>query len=136
MKVVIETPKYSFFKYNRSDDRYTKVFFSPVPAIFNYGYIEGAIGADGMEVDAVVLGPRIAQGTVIKFPRCHGVVRFLDDSVKDDKYLFYIDGFNSSQVLSFYFKVYALFKTFVYIISKKRMSECKFLGIEKFEDTV
>ncbi|AGB48644.1 inorganic pyrophosphatase [Methanomethylovorans hollandica DSM 15978] len=136
MKVVIETPKYSFFKYNRSGEHYIKVFFSPVPTIFNYGYIEGIKGADGMEVDAVVLGPRVTQGTVMDFPHCHGVVRFIDDSVKDDKYLFYIDGFNSSQVISFYFKVYALFKTFVYIISKKRISKCKFLGIEQFEDGV
>lgn len=136
MKVVIETPKYSFFKYNRSGDHYVKVFFSPIPTIFNYGYIEGIKGPDGMEVDAVVLGPRMAQGTVMEFSCCQGVVRFMDDSVKDDKYLFYIDGFNSSQVISLYFKVYALFKTFVYFISKKRMSECKFLGIEEFIDDI
>lgn len=136
MKVVIETPKYSFFKYNRSGEHYIKVFFSPVPTIFNYGYIEDRKGADGMEVDAVVLGPRMAQGTVMEFSCCQGVVRFMDDSVKDDKYLFYIDGFNSSQVISSYFKLYALFKTFVYLISKKRMSECKFLGIEEFIDDI
>lgn len=131
MKIVIETPKYSFFKYNRSDDCYVKVFFSPVPTIFNYGYIEGIKGPDGMEVDAVVLGPRISQGTVLEFPNFQGIIRFVDDSLKDDKYLFYIDGFSSSQVLSLYFKIYAIFKTFVYLISEQRMSECKFLGIEE-----
>lgn len=136
MKVVIETPKYSFFKYNRSDDHYRKVFFSPVPTIFNYGYIEGVKGADGMEVDAVVLGPRMDQGTVIEFSRCWGVIRFMDDSTKDDKYLFYISGYRSSHILSFYFKVYALFKTFLYLISEQRISQCKFLGIEEISSDI
>jgi inorganic pyrophosphatase len=131
MNVVIETPKYSFFKYNRSGDHYRKVFFSPIPTIFNYGYIDGVKGADGMEVDAVVLGPRMAQGTVIEFSRCYGVVRFMDDSTKDDKYLFYIGGYRSSHILSFYFKIYALFKTFGYFMSEQRISQCKFLGIEE-----
>lgn len=130
MKVVIETPKYSFFKYNRSGDHYIKVFFSPIPTIFNYGYIEGIKGPDGMEMDAVVLGPRMAQGTVMEFFSCQGVVRFMDDSVKDDKYIFYISGYRSPYILSFYFKIYAFFKTFVYLILEQRISQCEFLGIE------
>lgn len=131
MKVVIETPKYSFFKYNKSGDHYQKVFFSPLPTIFNYGYIEGVKGADGMEVDAVVLGPRMAQGTVIEFSHCYGVVRFVDDSTKDDKYLFYISGYRSPQLLSCYFRIYAVFKTLIYLLSERRISECKFLGLEE-----
>jgi inorganic pyrophosphatase len=136
MKVVIETSKYSFFKYNRSGDHYKKVFFSPVPTIFNYGYIEGVKGADGMEVDAVVLGPRIKQGTVIDFSRCYGVVRFVDDSVKDDKYLFYISGYRSPYILSFYFRIYAIFKRFIYLISEQRFSTCKFIGIEEISTDI
>lgn len=136
MKVVIETPKHSFFKYNRSGDHYRKVFFSPIPTIFNYGYIQGIKGSDGMEVDAVVLGPRMAQGTVIEFPNCQGVVRFIDDSVKDDKYIFYISGYRSPYVLSFYFKIYALFKRFVYLILEQRISKCEFLGIEEISSDI
>ncbi|WP_321419413.1 inorganic diphosphatase [uncultured Methanomethylovorans sp.] len=131
MKVVIETPKYSFFKYNKSGDHYIKVFFSPLPVIFNYGYIEGVKGADGMEVDAIILGPRMVQGTVIEFLDCYGVVRFVDDSTKDDKYLFYISGYHSPHILSCYFRIYAIFKTFIYLLSERRISECKFLGVEK-----
>lgn len=131
MKIVIETPKYSFFKYTKSGDHYRKVFFSPLPTIFNYGYIEGVKGADGMEIDAVVLGPRMSQGTVIEFSHCYGVVRFLDDSMKDDKYLFYISGYRSLQILSCYFRIYAVFKTLIYFLSERRISECKFLGLEE-----
>lgn len=136
MKIVIETPKYSFFKYNKSGNRYTKVFFSPIPSIFNYGYIEGLKGADGMEVDAVVLGPRMVQGAVMEFSGCYGVIRFIDDSIKDDKYLFYVGGLRSSLALACYFKIYALFKIFLYLVSEQRISKCKFLGIEKIKADV
>lgn len=136
MKIVIETPKYSFFKYNRSGDHYMKIFFSPVPTIFNYGYIEGVKGADGMEVDAIILGPRMDQGTVIEFSRCCAVVRFVDDSVKDDKYLFYISGYRSLYILSFYFRIYAIFKTVLYLISEQRISQCKFFGIEEISSDI
>lgn len=57
MKIVIETPKYSFWKYQKTDKGYERAFFSPLPTIFNYGFIEGTTGPDGMEEDVVVLGP-------------------------------------------------------------------------------
>lgn len=89
-----------------------------------------------MEVDAVVLGPRMVQGTMMEFSRCKGVVRFMDDSVEDDKYLFYVDGFYSIRLLSCYFSLYAIFKRFLYFTSAKKRSNCRFLGIEHIDHDV
>lgn len=79
--VTIEVPRGSLIKWG-SDGEVD--FISPVPAPFNYGSVPGSTSADGEAADAVVLGPRL--------PRHHrgtwrivGVVRFLDNGVRDDK---------------------------------------------------
>ena len=56
MKIIIETPKYSFWKYNKTEKGYEKVFFSPLPTIFNYGFVEGTKSADGMEEGKTLMG--------------------------------------------------------------------------------
>jgi len=129
MKIVIETPKYSFFKYNKTKKGYEIAFFSPLPTIFNYGFVEGTKSPDGMEEDAVVLGPRLPQGSILKIERFDGVVKFLDDSVRDDKKIVYISGFRSPFLLSLYFRLYALFKVFLYAFKKRKIAKCKFEGI-------
>lgn len=129
MKIVIETPKYSFFKYNKTEAGYQIAFFSPLPTIFNYGFIEGTRNPDGMEEDVIVLGPRLSQGTVIEKDEFNGLVRFLDDSVRDDKKILYISGFSSTAVLSLYFRLYALFKKCLYLFLKRKLAVCRFEGI-------
>jgi len=134
MRIRIETPKFSFFKYHKVGDEYKRVFFSPIPTIFNYGFIEGTVGADGMEEDAIVLGPLLAQGTLVRLDNANGVVKFVDDSLRDDKKLFFSRSNRYSATLfSTYFRTYALFKRFRYLIFERRIAECRFEGIELFD---
>jgi inorganic pyrophosphatase len=130
MKIIIETPKYSFWKYNKTDKGYEKAFFSPLPTIFNYGFVEGTKSADGMEEDVVVLGPCLPRGSTLKRKTFDGTVKFLDDSVRDDKKIVYISGFRSPVLLALYFRLYALFKVFLYAFREGKFATCRFEGIE------
>ena len=129
MKIVIETPKYSFWKYRKTEEGYEKAFFSPLPTIFNYGFVEGTTGPDGMEEDAVVLGPRLPRGSALERENFDGIVMFLDNSVRDDKRLVYISGFRSPVLLAYYFRLYALFKVFLYAFHERKLTKCRFEGI-------
>ncbi|WP_342304137.1 inorganic diphosphatase [Methanolobus sp. ZRKC5] len=129
MKIVIETPKYSFFKYNKKGSQFVKEFLSPIPTIFNYGFIEGSIADDGMEKDVMVIGPRMPQGAVFEVMKTDGLVRFIDDSLVDNKEIVYLEGSFSKPVFYFYFHLYATFKIMYYLILKKKMSVCRFEGI-------
>jgi len=130
MKIIIETPKYSFWKYCRTEKGYERAFFSPLPTIFNYGFVEGTESADGMEEDVVVLGPRLQKGSTLEREAFDGMVRFLDDSVRDDKNVVYISGFRSPILLAYYFRLYALFKVFLYAFRERKIAACRFEGIE------
>jgi inorganic pyrophosphatase len=129
MKIIIETPKYSFWKYCKTEKGYEKLFFSPLPTIFNYGFIEGTQSPDGMEEDVVVLGPRLPSGSTLERESFDGVVRFLDDSVRDDKKVVYISGFYPPSLLACYFRIYALFKVFLYAFHKRKITRCRFEGV-------
>ncbi len=133
MKIIIETPKYSFFKYEKTRKGFKKVMFSPIPTIFNYGYIDGTKGPDGMPVDVAVFGPRMPKGTVIEKgsgQKFDGIIRFVDDSLRDDKNIIYVSGFRNTSILSIYLWIYAKYKFFRYLASKRRMTKCRFEGIE------
>jgi inorganic pyrophosphatase len=129
MKIIIETPKYSFWKYCRTESGYERTFFSPLPTIFNYGFIEGTESSDGMEEDVVVLGPRLPKGSIFYRDDFDGIIRFLDDSIRDDKKLVYISGFSSPLLLAYYFRLYALFKVFLYALRERKFAKCRFEGI-------
>jgi len=134
MKIVIETPKYSFLKYRKTERGYEIAFFSPIPTIFNYGFIEGTTGPDGMEEAVVVLGPRLQRGSTLEREDFDGIVLFLDNSIRDDKRLVYISGFRSPILLSFYFRLYALFKIFLYAFRERKLTKCRFEGITDLKD--
>lgn len=129
MKIIIETPKYSFWKYSKTEKEYKKIFFSPLPTIFNYGFVEGTKSADGMEKDVVILGPRLPKGTILERDKFDGVIKFLDDSIQDDKQLVYISGFRSPFLLGNYFRLYALFKVFLYAFFERKITKCRYEGI-------
>ncbi|KKG08814.1 inorganic pyrophosphatase [Methanosarcina sp. 2.H.T.1A.6] len=130
MKIFIETPKYSFSKYRKTEKGYERAFISPLPTIFNYGFVEGTTSPDGMEEDVVVLGPRLPRGSTLERESFDGIVRFLDNSIRDDKRLVYISGFCSPVLLSYYFRLYALFKVFLYAFHEGKITKCRFEGIE------
>lgn len=81
VQVVIETPRGSLVKW-RSNGKIA--FVSPLPAPFNYGAVPETRAADGEPADALVLGPRLPRGYAGTFA-VHGIVRFLDAGLVDDK---------------------------------------------------
>ncbi len=129
MRIIIETPKYSFWKYCRTEKGYERDFLSPLPSIFNYGFIEGTISPDGMEEDVVVLGPRLPRGSTLERESFDGIIRFLDNSIRDDKKVIYLSGFYPPFLLAFYFRFYALFKVFLYAVQERKITRCRFEGI-------
>jgi inorganic pyrophosphatase len=130
MRIVIETPKYSFRKYRKEGSQFKTEFVSPIPTLFNYGFIDGSMSEDGMETDVIVIGPAMRQGDILVRDHFDGIVRFVDDSLRDDKNIVYIEGFFSKPLLSFYFRLYALFKSVLYLFRKKRLCVCRFEGID------
>ena len=130
MKVVIETPKWSFTKYGTDGGRPVPEFVSPLPNIFNYGYVEGTKAADGMEEDAIVLGPTLKAGDRVEARRV-GVVRFLDRGLKDDKIVCSMRGRLSASErasISAFFTVYAAYKTLRYALAGRPHPVCRYLG--------
>jgi inorganic pyrophosphatase len=129
MRIVIETPKYSFWKYCRTEKGFERAFFSPLPTIFNYGFVEGTLSPDGMEEDVVILGPRLSRGSTLEMESFDGIIRFLDNSIRDDKKVIYVSGFYPPLLLAFYFRLYALFKVFLYAFQERKITICRFEGI-------
>ena len=80
VRVRVEVPRWSFAKRGEAGVE----FLSPVPCPFNYGSVVGTRAADGDALDALVLGPRLAFGAEVEVV-VHGVVRFEDDGLPDDK---------------------------------------------------
>ncbi len=81
LEVVIELPKGTRTR-RGLDGRL--LFASPVGAPFNYGSVPGHHSEDGDELDAIVLGPRLAVGVMVT-GTVLGVVDFVDDGAFDPK---------------------------------------------------
>ncbi|HEY8155143.1 MAG TPA: inorganic diphosphatase [Myxococcota bacterium] len=79
--VLVEVPRFSFVK-RRVDGRC--VYFSPIPAPFNYGSIPTIDGGDGDPLDAVLLGPHRSRGS-LQTANVLGMVHFIDAGEIDDK---------------------------------------------------
>jgi inorganic pyrophosphatase len=79
--VVIEIPKGSFIK--RGSTGHVD-FVSPLPCPFNYGSVPNYIGLEGDLLDAVVLGPRLGVGTLLRV-RAWGAITLTDRGLSDDK---------------------------------------------------
>ena len=81
VEVVIEIPRGSFLK--RGSNGHLD-FVSPLPCPYNYGSIHQFIGGEGDLLDAVVLGPRLATGSVVRVP-ARGAVGLSERFMYDDK---------------------------------------------------
>ncbi len=120
--VTIETPRWSFTKRSASGID----FRSPVPTPFNYGSILDTLAPDGEPVDAIVLGPRLSQGSRWHMPVL-GIVKFVDDSLPDDKWILGLEISRSDcLVIDAFFAVYAQAKSARHRYSGK--SGAKYLG--------
>lgn len=131
MLAVIETPRWSFTKYRVVDGRPVAEFRSPLPNIFNYGYIEGTRAPDGMEEDAIVLGPTLKAGARVD-AKGAGVVLFRDAGVTDDKRVLSADGrigFADWLAINAFFIAYSAFKTVRRLIIERRLGACVFGGV-------
>lgn len=81
VEVVIEIPKGSFLK--RGSTGHID-FVSPLPCPFNYGSVPDYVGLEGDLLDALVLGPRLRLGTLLRV-RAWGAVSLTDRGMTDDK---------------------------------------------------
>jgi len=81
VEVVIEVPKGSFVK--RGSTGHVD-FVSPLPCPYNYGSVPGYVGLEGDLLDALVLGPRLPAGALVRV-RAWGAVTLTDRGMSDDK---------------------------------------------------
>ena len=81
LEVVIEVPRGSFLK-RGSTGRVD--FISPLPCPFNYGAVPNYLGLEGDLLDAVVLGPRLPFGSLVRV-KAWGAVILTDRGMTDDK---------------------------------------------------
>jgi inorganic pyrophosphatase len=81
IEVVIEIPKGSFIK--RGSTGHVD-FVSPFPCPYNYGSVPDFVGLEGDLLDALVLGPRLKAGTLLRV-KAWGAVTLTDRGMSDDK---------------------------------------------------
>jgi inorganic pyrophosphatase len=81
VEVVIEIPKGSFLK--RGSTGHID-FVSPFPCPFNYGSVPNYVGLEGDLLDALVLGPRLPLGSLLRV-KAWGAVVLTDRGMTDDK---------------------------------------------------
>jgi inorganic pyrophosphatase len=81
LDVVIEIPRGSFVK--RGSTGHVD-FVSPIPCPFNYGSVPAYLGLEGDLLDALVLGPRLRVGTLVRVKAWRGVT-LTDRGMSDDK---------------------------------------------------
>lgn len=81
VEVVIEIPKGSFIK--RGSTGHVD-FVSPLPCPYNYGSVPSHVGLEGDLLDALVMGPRLHAGALLRV-RAWGAVTLTDRGMSDDK---------------------------------------------------
>jgi inorganic pyrophosphatase len=131
MKIVIETPKWSFRKIEKTEDGFKLAFISPIPTPFNYGFIEGTLGEDGAPLDVIVLGRRVDSWTHLNLGII-GRVDFIDDGKGDDKYIATLDGKKHETAILLFFTLYTVAKFFLGLILYRSWTTNRFNGVEWF----
>jgi inorganic pyrophosphatase len=81
VEVIIEIPRGSFLKRGSAGHL---DFISPLPCPFNYGSVPSLVGLEGDLLDALVLGPRLPRGTLIRV-KAWGAITLTDRGMSDDK---------------------------------------------------
>src|SRR5450432_169442 len=105
LEVVIEVPRGSFLKRGSTGPI---DFISPLPCPFNYGSVPDYLGLEGDLLDAVVLGPRLPLGTLVRVNAWRAVI-LMDRGMTDDKLIcgdHPVDAKQRKEVLRF-FRFYA-----------------------------
>jgi len=127
LEVIIDVPRGSFVK--RDDDGRVD-YVSPFPCPFNYGSVPNTLSGDGDRLDAVVLGPRLAQGARVHVPVV-AVVDFVDAGQSDPKYICSVGPLGTADrlLVEGFFRVYAYLKGALNLVRNKR-GATRFGGIE------
>ena len=130
MKILIETPKYSFIKYRYENGKFLKDLFSPLPNLFNYGFLVDTKGEDSSPKDVIVLGKTLKQGTILD-SEIIGEVRFMDKGATDNKYIASKNAITLFDMLKIklFFITYSLYKIVYYLVTERKIYKCKYLGI-------
>jgi inorganic pyrophosphatase len=126
--MVVETPKGSYTKRGPGG---SIEYLSPFAVPFNYGRIEGRLGADGECQDALLLGAFVEADTQFH-GHAIGVVRFIDDDVVDDKWILSPTGRISSSdflMLTRFFSLYTVIKKIGGLLRRGSCNTC-FQGID------
>lgn len=117
VEVVIEIPKGSFVK--RGSTGHVD-FVSPLPCPYNYGSVPDYVGLEGDLLDALVLGPRLQAGALVRV-KAWGAVTLTDRGMSDDKLVCGSEPLSAaekSQVLRF-FAFYARCKGLLNILRRR-----------------
>lgn len=134
--VTIEIPRGSFVKYAMDEDGGKVDFISPLPCPFNYGFVKGTTGGDGMPLDAIVLGSRIQRGEQVTMS-IRGLVKFIDNGSQDDKIVCSKRDLTAFEILLLQvgFPIYAIMKRTVNFWRGKRGKTCSF-GLHQDSETI
>lgn len=111
LEVRIEIPRGGFLKRGSTGQI---DFVSPLPCPFNYGSVPRYLGLEGDLLDAVVLGPRLAVGSLVR-ATAWGAVVLSDRGMIDDKLICATRPLRAgerSRILRF-FRLYAACKGFL-----------------------
>lgn len=121
LRVRIEVPRGAFVKRSADDARVELV--SPVPCPFNYGSVLDTRGDDGDPWDAVVLGRRLARGSVVEH-RVWGRIAFVDGGAQDPKWVVGAQppGRRDWVQLRLFFSAYGLLKNLRDVLTTGRFS--------------
>ncbi len=128
VEVEVETPRFGFIKRTSSGGI---DFISPLPSLFNYGFIPGTRAADGDPQDALLLGPRQPRGCRA-VSRLRGRVAFVDAGVRDDKFVCKAGPLSGAErrALALFFTAYARFKRALNAL-RGRAGETAFGGFDE-----
>ncbi|MDR0965327.1 MAG: inorganic diphosphatase [Myxococcales bacterium] len=130
VEIEIETPRFSFIK-RKSSGRID--FISPLPSLFNYGFIPGTLAPDGDPQDALLLGVRLPRGARVR-AQVQGKVRFVDAGERDDKLVCKAGPLTQGDrwTIEAFFAVYAAFKRTLNA-ARGRPGRTAFAGLEERE---
>lgn len=129
-QIRIEVPRLSIIK-PKADG--TLDFISPFPCPYNYGSIAEIYSDDGDPLDALVLGPRLAKGSVLSVP-VRAVYGFIDKGRDDPKLICKQSPLTHADRLGViaFFTLYARCKRLLYRF-RRTEGETKSLGFQKIQ---
>jgi len=113
-RVLVEVPRGGFVK--RRPDGSTD-FVAPLPCPYNYGSVLDTLAPDGDPLDALVLGPTLMRGEIVRVP-LRAVFDFVDGGVADPKLVCSLAPLSDRdrRGVERFFAIYARFKQVLHLV--------------------